>query len=284
MKNNIFNWSEYYKNHYNSKPSHTLIKGLTYYNKNKLKLISLIKKKFNSNIIVRSSTIFEDGKKKSFAGHFKSIQNINVKDTTSLINSINAVIKSYKKFSNPKNEILIQEMIKNSEMSGVITTSDLKYNAPYYIVNYSKGSDTTSVTSGGKNTENFIHFKKSKFRPKNYIYNKIIKLAEELEKKFNNPNLDIEFAVKKKEIYLFQVRSIINKNKSTHKKENFIRVLTEAKMDESPSVAPNGNMVIYGIKEGDLSMLAGFSLSGARFKLPASNGEVREPAWSNFLR
>ena len=69
-----------------------------------------------------------------------------------------------------------------------------------------------------------------------------------------------------------------------YKKENFIRVLTEAKMDESPSVAPNGNMVIYGIKEENLSMLAGFSLSGAKFKLPASNGEVREPAWSNFLR
>jgi len=69
-----------------------------------------------------------------------------------------------------------------------------------------------------------------------------------------------------------------------YKKENFIRVLTEAKMDESPSVAPNGNMVIYGIREKNLSMLAGFSLSGAKFRLPASNGEVREPAWSNFLR
>ena len=69
-----------------------------------------------------------------------------------------------------------------------------------------------------------------------------------------------------------------------YKKENFIRVLTEAKMDESPSVAPNGNMVIYGIREENLSMLAGFRLSGAKFKLPASNGEVREPAWSNFLR
>jgi len=69
-----------------------------------------------------------------------------------------------------------------------------------------------------------------------------------------------------------------------YKRENFIRVLTEAKMDESPSVAPNGNMVIYGIREENLSMLAGFSLSGAKFKLPASQGEVREPAWSNFLR
>ena len=69
-----------------------------------------------------------------------------------------------------------------------------------------------------------------------------------------------------------------------YKRENFVRILTEAKMDESPSVAPNGNMVIYGIKEKNLSMLAGFSLSGAKFKLPASIGEVREPAWSNFLR
>ena len=69
-----------------------------------------------------------------------------------------------------------------------------------------------------------------------------------------------------------------------YKKENFIRILTEAKMDESPSVAPNGNMVIYGITEEDQSMLAGFSLSGASFKLPASQGEVREPAWSDFLR
>ena len=69
-----------------------------------------------------------------------------------------------------------------------------------------------------------------------------------------------------------------------YKKENFIRVLTEAKMDESPSVAPNGNMVIYGIREKNLSMLAGFSLSGAKFKLPASHCEVREPSGSTFLR
>ena len=40
----------------------------------------------------------------------------------------------------------------------------------------------------------------------------------------------------------------------------------------------------YGITEEDQSMLAGFSLSGASFKLPASQGEVREPAWSDFLR
>ena len=31
-----------------------------------------------------------------------------------------------------------------------------------------------------------------------------------------------------------------------------------------PSVAPNGNMVIYGVTENDQSMLAGFSLSGAK--------------------
>jgi len=31
-------------------------------------------------------------------------------------------------------------------------------------------------------------------------------------------------------------------------------------------------------------LLAGVTLSGARFKLPAKKGEVREPSWSGFLR
>ena len=42
---------------------------------------------------------------------------------------------------------------------------------------------------------------------------KIIQLAKELENKFNNNYLDIEFGVKKGKVYLFQVRPIIFKNK-----------------------------------------------------------------------
>jgi len=66
--------------------------------------------------------------------------------------------------------------------------------------------------------------------------------------------------------------------------ENFIRPLTESKMDESPSVSPNGNVIVYAITDKESGMIAGVTLSGAAFVLPATNGKVREPAWSGFLR
>ena len=66
--------------------------------------------------------------------------------------------------------------------------------------------------------------------------------------------------------------------------ENFIRPLTESQMDESPSISPNGNVIVYSIKEGGMGLLSGVTLSGAKFKLPAAEGSVREPAWSGFLR
>ena len=66
--------------------------------------------------------------------------------------------------------------------------------------------------------------------------------------------------------------------------ENFVRSLTESRLDESPSISPNGNVIIYATTEDELGLLAGVTLSGARFKLPAKKGEVREPSWSGFLR
>ena len=66
--------------------------------------------------------------------------------------------------------------------------------------------------------------------------------------------------------------------------ENFIRPLTESKLDESPSVSPNGNVIIYAITDNKSGMIARVTLSGATFVLPATNGKVREPAWSGFLR
>ena len=66
--------------------------------------------------------------------------------------------------------------------------------------------------------------------------------------------------------------------------ENFIRPLTESKLDESPSVSPNGNVIIYAITDEKSGMIAGVTLSGATFVLPSTYGKVREPAWSGFLR
>ena len=66
--------------------------------------------------------------------------------------------------------------------------------------------------------------------------------------------------------------------------ENFVRPLTNSQLDESPSISANGNVIIYAISENETGLLAGVTLSGARFRLPISKGEVREPSWSGFLR
>lgn len=60
-----------------------------------------------------------------------------------------------------------------------------------------------------------------------------------------------------------------------------LRVLTQTYLDESPTVAPNGAMLLYATKQGGKGVLAAVSLdSGVKFMLPARYGDVREPAWS----
>lgn len=62
------------------------------------------------------------------------------------------------------------------------------------------------------------------------------------------------------------------------------RILSTSPLDESPSVAPNGAMVIYALMIGEKGVLGVVSTDGRiQYELPAESGNVREPAWSPYL-
>jgi len=63
-----------------------------------------------------------------------------------------------------------------------------------------------------------------------------------------------------------------------------LTVLTETSLDESPSIAPNGSIVLYATKRGEESILGAVAVDGGvRFSLPSREGSVQEPAWSPYV-
>lgn len=64
-----------------------------------------------------------------------------------------------------------------------------------------------------------------------------------------------------------------------------IQILSKTELDESPSVAPNGAMLMYATQYQGRGILAAVSVDGSvKFRLPSSSSDVREPAWSPYLQ
>jgi len=65
----------------------------------------------------------------------------------------------------------------------------------------------------------------------------------------------------------------------------FMQILTDGPLDESPSFAPNGGMILYASMDKFQGVLAAVSTDG-RFKqkLVLSEGDVREPVWGPFRK
>ncbi len=64
-----------------------------------------------------------------------------------------------------------------------------------------------------------------------------------------------------------------------------VQVLTAGPLDESPTVAPNGKMILYANEAGGRGILAAVSSDGrVKQRLVAPATDVREPAWGPFPR
>jgi len=63
-----------------------------------------------------------------------------------------------------------------------------------------------------------------------------------------------------------------------------LKVLTETSLDESPTVAPNGTMLIYATRQQGRGVLMLVSTNGrARSEIPTKFTDLRVPSWSPYL-
>jgi len=62
-----------------------------------------------------------------------------------------------------------------------------------------------------------------------------------------------------------------------------MRILTDGQLDESPTFAPNGRMILYATEHQERGVLGSISVDGAAAaRLSRTQGDVREPAWGPF--
>ena len=168
----------------------------------------------SNKIIIRSSASDEDGQFSSSAGEYDSVLNIPSNNPEKIIAAINTVISSYEE-KRPlllEDEVIIQEMVQNTTMSGVVFTHDLNTGAPYYVINYDDQSGTTdTVTSGNGEYANrtlYIH-RNSINKLRSSRFTALLQAVQELEKVMKSQFLDIEFALGGDLTpYLLQVRAI----------------------------------------------------------------------------
>lgn len=183
--------------------------------KEKQIVIAQIQQRFAKQaIIVRSSGLLEDTKESSMAGAFCSVLNVSL-DEEQIENAINTVIQSYYKAGVEditEYQILIQSMMQDVALSGVIFTRELEKFSPYYLINYDDQTrKTDSITNGhGREIKALKIYKcidSSLLEPR---IRKIIQVVREIEELTGTDKLDIEFALDSKEnVYIFQVRPII---------------------------------------------------------------------------
>ncbi len=177
-----------------------------------------IKEHFSGRLLViRSSASNEDGTQNACAGMYDSVLNVPSTDSEVIRAAIAKVIASYerKESRTEGDEVIIQEMVLNTSMSGVVFTHDLNTGAPYYVINYDDISGlTNTVTSGGGEYANrtlYIH-RGATQALRSERFQLLMQAIQELEHIMDSQFLDVEFALGDDFTpYLLQVRAITTK-------------------------------------------------------------------------
>lgn len=169
---------------------------------------------FDGTVIIRSSAAGEDKAIRSLAGVYDSVPDVFASERPALIAAVEQVIASYAGSDSGLgrgHQILVQQMVQDVSMSGVIFTQDLTTGAPYYVINYDdKTGRTDTVTAGAVLSNRTLSIARHAVAElQSERFSVLLSVVQELEQITGHDALDIEFAVDKNyKVHLFQVRQI----------------------------------------------------------------------------
>lgn len=204
----------------------------------------------NRTLAIRSSARGEDGSDATMAGAHKSI--LSVRPAAICLNrAIEEVLQSYTDLS-INDQILVQPMLTDIAMSGVVFSRDISSGAPYYVINYDDSSGLTdTVTSGGDSKLCFIR-RGHERALSDERFRRLIKTVRAIERATHHHSLDIEFAFTRCGLlYILQVRRLMTSAASVATLATDLPpVLDDARRDIARAMSPEpglaGSRTIYG--------------------------------------
>lgn len=200
----------------------------------------------HTSLIVRSSGVAEDSTTESLAGYYDSILHVTGRDA--LKTAVEKVIASFGDGPDDRDEVLVQPMLDDVVKSGVAFTADSVSCSPYYVVEWTDGSDTTAVTAG-KSTRTFYGSKSEESKYPDEI-SEVIELLKELEALFPGQPLDVEFGYTNENLYLLQCRALIIKESvmMTQSHVDMLqKIANKAEHGFKPHPFLHGRRTIYGV-------------------------------------
>jgi len=166
-------------------------------------------------LAVRSSCRSEDTMESSGAGAYESILDVPAHDVTAISRAIAKVVDAYPgnaaERASRNDQVLVQAMLVDVAVSGVIMTRALEDGSPYFTINYDDESGRTDSITGGTGAGKTVYVFKGVKDPDfdSPRVRAMVSLARNLETIFESCALDIEFALDADDVpHLFQVRPI----------------------------------------------------------------------------
>ena len=158
-------------------------------------------------LAVRSSAANEDGLTDSQAGVNLSLINVE-SDRIRIETAIDSVFASYQTPSDD-DQVLIQPMVNDVAVSGVLTTRDLDTGSPYYVINYDDFSGRTDTVTSGVESKTILVRRSSPDALRSARFRELIACAAEIETITGYHELDIEFCINGEDhVYILQARPL----------------------------------------------------------------------------